>query len=452
MSENWQEEYKRKFVSTEEAIKMIKPGDRVCFTYGREPLALGLALAARKDELKDVRIFARTPSRDFGWYDPGWEDSFNITISYVLPIVREAMAERRVDFLPGGLLGITTDCPVVSQADVLLIELSPPDEHGFCSFGASVWGKKKAVQCAKTVIAEVNQNLIRTYGDNFVHVSEIDYFTEHISGGAVPGGSDLLGRKAREPSQVEKTIAEYISDLVNDGDCLQVGVGSTSEWVTRLGVLDNKVDLGWHSETTPRGAIKLAREGVITGKHKNINQGKFVAIAVGGGDREDMGFVNGNPLFELYDANYVLDPRVISANENVLSINSAVAIDLSGQIAAESIGPMMVSGPGGQLAFAIGAHLSVGGRFVSTLPSTARGGTISRIVPRLPEGTVVTVPRTLADIVVTEYGVARLRGKSQRERAQELIAIAHPDFRAELKREAEKLFGLNLKTQPSRIK
>ncbi len=440
MMEDWRDYYKKRVVSSEEAAKLIKSGDKVGFPYGREPLALGLALAARKDELRDVKVFVRTPSIDFGWYDPGWEDSFKVVISYVLPITREALAERRVDFLPGGLMGPTADSPVISDIDVLLIELSPPDEHGFCGFGASVWGKKKSVQCAKTVIAEINQNLIRTYGDNFIHVSEIDYFTEHVSGGGVPGGTDLLGRKAQEPGQVEKDIAEYVGSLVNDGDCLQIGVGSTSEWVARLGVLDNKVDLGWHSETTPRGALKLARKGVITGKRKNINQGKFVAIAVGGGDREDMDFVNGNPTFELYDADYVLNPGVISANDNVVSVNSAVAVDLTGQIAAESIGPMMVSGSGGQPAFAIGAQLSTGGRFVTSLPSTARGGAISRIVPRLQAGTIVTVPRTLADIVVTEYGIARLRGKTQRERALELIAIAHPDFRAELKKEAQELY------------
>jgi 4-hydroxybutyrate CoA-transferase len=440
MPENWREEYKRKFISAEEAVRLVKSGDRVAFTYGREPLALGLALLARRDELQHVRTFVRTPSRDLGWYDAGWEEAFDITISYVLPIVREAMAERRVDFLPGTLLGITTDCPVVNAVDVLLIELSPPDEHGFCSFGASVWGKKRAVQCAKTVIAEVNENLIRTYGDNFIHVSEIDYFAEHVSSGALPGGSDLLGRKTQEPGQVEKAIAGYVGSLVNDGNCLQIGVGSTSEWVARLGVLDDKIDLGWHSETTPRGAIKLACGGVITGKRKNINQNKFIAIAIGGGDEEDMRFVNGNPMFELHDADYVLNPRIISANDNVLSINSAVAIDLTGLVAAESIGPVMVSGSGGQLAFAVGAQLSAGGRFISTLPSTAKGRTISRIVSRLPEATVVTVPRTLTDIVVTEYGIARLRGKSQRERALELINVAHPDFRTELKKEAEELF------------
>jgi len=303
-----------------------------------------------------------------------------------------------------------------------------------------VWGKKEVVRHAKKTIAEVNKNLIRTYGNNFIHVSEIDYFVEHISGGEAPGGTDLLGRKTWQPGEVETSIAGYVGILIEDGSTLQIGVGSTSEWVVQLGALNNKVDLGWHSETTPRGVIKLVREGIINGKFKNCNKGKVVCIAVGGGTREDMAFVNGNPMFELYDADYVLDPRIIGANDKVVAVNSAIAIDLTGQIAAESIGPMMLSGPGGHLAFAIGAQLSKGGQYVCTLPSVAKGGTVSRIVPLLEQGTVVTVPRTLADVVVTEYGIARLRGKSQRERALELIAIAHPDFRAELKKEAERLY------------
>ncbi len=440
MISDWQEGFKRKMISPEEAVKVVKSGDRVSFTYGREPFALGLALAARKEELKDVKIFVRTPSADFGWYDCGWEDSFKVEISYVLPIVRDMMSEHRCDFIPGGLLGITPEYPVIGDVDVLFIELSPPDENGFCSFGASVWGKKKAIQCAKTVIAEVNKNLIRTYGDNYVHVSEIDYFVEHVSSGRTPGATDLLGRKTREPGKVEKSIAEHVASLVQDGDTLQVGVGSTSEWVVKLGVLDNKTDLGWHSETTPRGIIRLVREGVITGRRKNRNPGKAVAVAIGGGTQDDMRFVNGNPMFELYDADYVLDPRVISANDNVLAINSAVSVDFTGQIASESVGTTELSGPGGLLAFAIGANLSKGGRFVVTLPSTAREGKTSRIVPTLEKGTIVNVPRILADTVVTEYGIVRLRGKSHRERALELISIAHPDFRAELKKEADKLF------------
>jgi 4-hydroxybutyrate CoA-transferase len=184
----------------------------------------------------------------------------------------------------------------------------------------------------------------------------------------------------------------------------------------------------------------LAREGVITGGRKNIHRGKAVAVAVGGGDKEDMDFVNNHPMFELYDADVVLNPSVIGTNDQVACINSAISVDLTGQIAAESVGPTLVSGPGGQLAFAIGSQLSKGGRFITTLPSTAKGGAISRIVPQFDRGTIVTIPRTLADIVVTEFGIARLYGKTQRERASELIAIAHPDFRGELHQEAKKLF------------
>ena len=188
-----------------------------------------------------------------------------------------------------------------------------------------------------------------------------------------------------------------------------------------------------------RGIIPLVRNGVITGKRKTINTGKLVAIALGGSE-EDMKFVDRNPLFELYDSDYVLDPRVVSANDRFVGINAAVAVDLTGQIAAESIGPAILSGPGGQLTFAIGAQLSKGGRFITALQSTARGGKLSRIVPMLAQGSMITVPRTLADIVVTEYGIARLRGKTHRERAIELIAVAHPDFRAELKRKAGEMF------------
>ena len=440
MGEGWEEEFKRKLVSPEEAVRVIKDGDRVSFTYGREPRALGLALAARLGELRDVKIFVRTPGMDFGWYDPGWEESFQIEISYVLPITREMMAERRCDFVIGGLLGMTPTHPAVGEADVLLTEVSEPDPHGFCSFGASTWGKRKAVECAKVVIAEVNKNLIRTFGENYVHVSEIDYFVEHVSGGSGPGSTDLLGRKTWQPGEVEKRVAEFVSTLIKDGDTLQIGVGSTSEWIAILGSLDNRTDLGWHSETTPRGIIKLAREGVITGRRKKINRGKFVAIAVGGGDKEDMDFVSNHPMFELYDADYVLNPAVIGMNDHVACINSAISVDLTGQIAAESVGPTLVSGPGGQLAFAIGSQLSKEGRFITTLPSTAKGGGISRIVSQFDRGTIVTIPRTLAGNIVTEYGIAHLYGKTQRERALEIIAVAHPDFRAELQQQAKKLF------------
>ena len=437
---DWHEEYRRKLVSPEEAVKVVRSGDRVAFSnLGLEPLALGLALAARKDELKGVKVLVPSPGRDFGWYDPGWEESFEIIVGYILPIVRDMAAERRCDYSVSSLV-FTHDSEERVGADVLLTELSPPDAHGYCSFGASLWHKKTDVKNAKVVLAEVNKSLIRTYGDNFVHVSEIDYFVEHTPTGKTPGSTDLLGRREIGPDETEKRIAELVSALIKDGDTLQIGVGGTSEFLAQLGTFDNKVDLGWHSETTPRGIIPLVREGVINGKRKTIHTGKVVATAIGGGTKEDMDFVDENPMFELYSADYVLDPRTISAHDNMVALNNAIAVDLTGQIAAESLGSRMVSGAGGQTTFAIGARLSRGGRSITALRSTATGGKVSRIVPHFEPGTIITVPRNISDIVVTEYGIARLRGKTQRERADELIAVAHPDFRAKLRKKAERLF------------
>lgn len=208
----------------------------------------------------------------------------------------------------------------------------------------------------------------------------------------------------------------------------------------KMGLLNGKQDIGWHSEATPPGVVPLVREGVINGRLKTINPGKVIVTSLGGSDKEDMDWINNNPLFWLVDVSYLWDIRTISAHDNMVAINNAVSVDFSGQIASESIGYRIISGSGGQTAFAIGALLSKGGRSITVLPSTAANGKVSRIVPMLEAGTGVTVPRNCADYVVTEYGIARLRGKSVRKRAQELIAIAHPDFRAELTEEAQRLY------------
>jgi len=439
MMVDWQKEYQRKLISAEEAVKVIESGSRVAFAYGLEPNDLGLALLARSGELKGVRLYVPAPGRDFPWYDPGWEEIFDVSIGYILPVARTMMEERRGDYMVSGLLW--AEGPSIQEpVDVLLIYLSTPDEHGYCSFGASLWCKKKAVRAARLVLAEVSPDLIRTYGDNYIHVSEVDYFVPHTPTGKTLGTTDILGRKTDGPGEVEKAIAQYVSTIINDGDTIEVGVGGAAEWILQLNCLDNKHDLGVHSENLPRGMASLVMKGIITGALKNVNQGKVVSTACGGGTQEEMQFINMNPIFELYSSDYVLDPRVIAAHDNMAAINAAMAVDLTGQIAAESVGPRMVSGTGGQLAFAIGAALSRGGRNITVLPSTARNGTLSRIIPQLESGTIISVPRNLADIVITEYGVARLKGRTQRERAQQLISIAHPDFRADLEKEARKLF------------
>ena len=436
---DWKENYEKKLTTAEGAIEVVKAGDNVAFAYGTEPLALGLALLSRGVEVDGIKVFVPAPGRDFAWYEPGWENTFQIETAHVLPIIQQMIDEKRSDYLVGNLVW-ALEPGARQKPDVILTQLSPPDKHGYCSFGASLWNKKQAIMDAKVVLAEINKNLIKTYGDNFIHVSEIDYFVEHTPSGKTPGTTDLLGRKTVGPGEREQRISQYVASLIRDGDTLEIGVGGTSEWLPQLGTFDDKHDLGWQSENTPPGIVGLIRKGIMTGERKTIHKGKAVATACGGSSKEDMDFINMNPLFELYGSDYVLDPRVIAANDNMVALNSALAIDLTGQIAAESVGPRMVSSTGGQLAFATGASLSKGGRSIVVIRSTTKGNTVSRIVPTLEWGTIVTVPRTLADIVVTEFGIARLKGKTQRQRAEELITISHPDFRETLRQEAHNLF------------
>lgn len=438
MSE-WQEEYQRKFITADEAANVIKSGDKVAFTSGREAFATGLALAARKEELKNVHLFVPTPTYDFGWYDEGWQDSYDISIRMTTATCQDALDARRIDFDPGTMIPFI-ELEGTAGADIIITEVSTPDNKGFCSFGASLWAKKRQVENAKLVIAEVNKNLIRTFGDNYIHVSEIDYFVEHISSGTGIKSGSLAGRKIKETEPYLKDIVCACSQIIKDGDTLQIGVGRTTEPLVQLGLFEGKNDLGWHSEATPPGVILLVRQGVINGKYKTIHPGKVVVTSVGGSTREEMEWVDNNPLFWLVDVAYLEDIRVISAHENMVAINNALMIDLTGQICAETIGPRQMSAAGGQIPFVFGTWLSKGGRSITVLPSTAKNGTVSRIVPFLPPGTIVTIQRNCADYIVTEYGIAHLKGKTRRQRAEELIAIAHPDFRSELGKEARKLF------------
>ena len=436
---NWEEEYKRKLISAEEAANFVKSGDYVSFSAGREAFTIGLALAARLGDIKGVKLFVPSPGYDFGWYDPGWEDSFDITIMMPTATCQEAVDARRVDINFGTIVPFYMSGETM-EPDVLLTEISPPDENGFCSFGQSLWNKKRHIRQAKLVIAEVNKNLIRTGGDNFIHVSEIDYFVEHITTGSIPGTGSLAGRAKRESEPYLKDIVGYLSPLIHDRDTIQIGIGRTTEPLVQLGLFDNKKDLGWHSEATPPGIISLIKNGVINGKYKTVNPERAVVTSLGGGTREEMEWANNNPLFWLVDVEYLEDIRVIAAHDNFVAINQALCIDLTGQIAADTLGDRIFSVAGGQIPFVIGASLSKGGRSVTVLPSTAIGGKTSRIVPTLPQGTAVTTLRNLAQYVVTEYGIVNLWGKSIRQRAEELISIAHPDFRDELKKEAQKLY------------
>lgn len=438
---DWQEEYKRKVITPEQAAGMVKSGDKVVFTAGREAFAIGMALAGRLGELQGVEVFVPSPGYDFGWYDPGWQESFKVTILMPTAVCQEAVDQHLVDINFGTIFPFSSlEDPDVRIPDFLITEISPPDKHGYCSFGQSLWNKKRHIKGAKSVIAEVNPNLIRTHGENFVHISEINHFVEHKVTGGMPGTGSLAGRELKEPEPFLKDIAANVSKIVRDGDTIQIGVGRTTEPLVRLGMLNGKKDLGYHSEATPSGIISLIRNGTINGSKKTLNPGLAVVTSLGGGTKDELDWANDNPLFRLVDVEYLEDMRVIAQNDNFVAINNALVLDFTGQIAAEGIGRRTLSVAGGQLPFVIGAWLSKGGRSITVVPSTAQNGQVSRIMPALPLGTAVTTQRNLADYVVTEWGAVRIRGKSVRQRAEALISIAHPKFREELTREARKLF------------
>jgi len=492
----WREEYKRKQVSAEEAVKAVKSGDWVYIPIGQRLELLAEALWARRDELRGVKIVQGANPPNYPWYQAGYEDSFLVVgDQYSGPLFRPLQWERRGDFCPVGYAmtfkGMDDRRPGAPQPDVTFVVVSPPDEHGFCSFGDSLFHKKDLVKRSRTVVAEVNSLLIRTYGDNFVHVSEIDYFVEATP--YVPSQEEIDALMAQmppdyraelEPAMKEMgtpphvlwkfrdalpylsqypisyikgvlgmgdipehcyAIRDYLRTLINDGDTIQIGTGNTSNPTVRAGLFDGMHDLGLHSEVIPPGVIPLVKEGIFTGKYKTIHQGKVVTPSYWPAtsfNQYDSEYVNENPLFELYSLSYCNNVRTISAHDNMVSIQNAMFVDLTGQIGSETRpGFLLENGPGGTLDWVIGALNSKGGRSIFVLPSTAMGAGVSRIVPMIPEEVMVTVPRAYADFIVTEYGIASLMGKSQRQRAEELISIAHPDFRAELRKEAQRLFG-----------
>jgi 4-hydroxybutyrate CoA-transferase len=438
-------DYRDRLITASDAAQLVKPGDLVVFPCGREPSAIGLQLASRREELKGVRIVVGAPYIDLGWYDPGWEDFFEVTAQSITATCQQCIEERRGDLNVGGLYPFQPGRES-EQPDVVLVEISEPDKHGFCSFGASLWNKKTLVRQGKIALGEIRKNLIRTFGDNWIHISEFDYVVERpvseneLEDKRVIGS--LAGRAPRSPDPYEKEICKNVSQLIRDGDTLEIGVGRVTEHLIPLGLLEGKNDLGIHSEVTIPGIVSSVRKGIINGKRKTVNPEIVVVTAIGGTSIEEREWLIENPMFYLYEIGFIEDLRLIGAHDNFVAINQAIAVDLTGQITVESLGNKLISIAGGQLPFVIGSWLSNGGRSITILPSTAKTdkGTVSRIMSILPAGTKVTIQSNLADYVVTEFGIASLRGKSVRQRARELIDIAHPDFRAELDREAKKLY------------
>jgi 4-hydroxybutyrate CoA-transferase len=412
-----------RWTSAADAVKVVRSGQRVYIGGGcGVPVVLAGELARRAPELQDVEIIHVLTAGTSAWVTPEASTAFRDNSLFIGPNVRSAVQQGRADFTPVFLSEIPRlfregHLPI----DVALISVSPPDEHGYCSYGVEVGVTKPAVESARVVIAEINPRMPRVWGNSFIHVSQIDYCVEV--------DYPLPEFRQGEPAPLYSLIGRHIADLIEDGSTLQMGIGAIPNAV--LDYLGDKRDLGVHSEMFSDGIIDLVQRGVITGARKTLLPGKLVAGFILGTERVYR-FVHNNPIIELRTTDFTNDPFTVSRNDKMVAINAALQVDLTGQVCADSIGTKFYSGVGGQADFIRGAARSKGGKPIIALPSTALDGTVSRIVSTLEPGAGVTTSRNDVHYIVTEYGVAYLYGKTVRQRTEALIRIAHPDFRAEL--------------------
>ena len=422
--------YQSRIVTADEAVKHIKSGDRIFLTGNCSvPQNTLAALVKYAPNLQNVEICQALTIGPADYVAPQMEGHLRVNTMFISPNVRNAVNEGRADFTPV----LLSEFPLLFRkkilpVDVALIHISPPDEHGFCSLGVEVGLTKSAAESAKTVIAEVNQQMPRTLGDSFIHVSKLDCI--------VPVDYPLpeLAMGNEGPSEVVEAIAGHIAELIPDGATMQLGIGAIPDAVLKY--LFEKKDLGIHTELFSDGIIDLVEAGVLTNARKTLHHGKIIAGFIIGTKRL-YDWVDDNPLIELHPTEHVNDPFVIAQNDRMVAINSAIEVDLTGQVCADSIGPRLFSGVGGQLDFIYGASRSKEGVPIIALPSTAKN--FSRIVSMLKQGAGVVTTRNHVRFIVTEYGIADLYGKTIRQRAQALISISHPDFRDELTYQAREL-------------
>lgn len=421
--QDWKEYYQKHLLSPQEAVKKVKSGDRVIFQHAvGEALALTDALVENHAAYKNVEIVHFVPMGKSEYCKPEYAKNFRHNCLFAGGPTRKAVEEGRADFTPMYLsdaVKLFTDGTL--PMDVFFAHVSLPDKHGYCSLGVSVDYAAAMIQNAKLVIAQVNENMPRTMGHAFVHVNDIDYFVE--------ANTEIPELGTPQLSEDDMKIGQYCASLVHDGDTLQLGIGSLPDAV--LLFLKDKKDLGIHSEMISDGVMELIKAGVVTGKKKNIDKGKVV-VAFLMGSKEFYQFVDDNPMIQMMEADYTNDPCVMSQNDNLVSINSTVEVDFYGQLASETVGTKQISGTGGQVDFVRGTNRSQGGRSIIVIHSTAQQGKKSKIVPFLKEGTPVTCGRAELDYVVTEYGIAHIKGETLKQRARNLIQIAHPKFRAAL--------------------
>lgn len=419
---DWKTLYQSRLICADKALDEVKSNSRIVLGHAAgEPKHLVGTLVSKKDQYENVEIVHMVSLGTSEYAKPGMEKHFRHNALFVGGGTRKAVEEGRADFTPCFFHEVPSFFKDGSlPVDTTLIQVTPPDEEGYVSLGVSVDYTLSAAKNSKKIIAQVNKMMPRTGGDSALHVSEIDCFVEY--------DEPLFELKPPNIGEVEKAIGENCAKLINDGDTLQLGIGAIPDAV--LLFLKEKKDLGIHSEMISDGVLELVNAGVITNSKKSIHKGKSIVTFLMG-TQKLYDYVNDNPEIELYPVDYVNNPVTVMKNDNIVAINSCVQVDFMGQVASESVGLKQISGTGGQVDFVRGATMAKGGRAIMAMPSTAAKGTVSKIVPLLDEGAAVTTLRTDVDYIVTEYGIASLKGKSLKERARQLISIAHPNFKEE---------------------
>ena len=427
---NFEESYRIKSMSVDEVLGTIRDGDRI-FTglYNTEPKAIMKRMHEIAGRVKDVDLWMTNDMGDYPIISmEGTEGSVNLRSGFIGRNFRKAAAFKHIDYIPNDLHRTIELINSFRPITVYIGTAAPMNEEGYLSLGPSAQLEVDALRSADRVILEVNRNNPFTYGDTLVHIDEVTAVVE----------SDEPNYTMPEIgySKEDEIIGGYVASLIKDGDCIQLGLGGTPTAIGKA--LTGKHDLGAHTELFGDTMMELAKQGVLNNSKKNINTGK-VSTAFCWGSEELYEFIDHNEDVEIRSSSYINDPFVIAQNDNMVSINAAIGVDLTGQICSETIGTKQYSGSGGAMDFAYGALHSKGGRGIIALHSSAKGGQISKISAMLSPGSAVTIPRSLVDHVVTEYGIARLRGRSLSERAKELIAVAHPNFREELTVQAKEI-------------
>ena len=420
-------------VTAEEAVKVIKSGDHVHISsVSNVPQCLIKAMCdrGRNGELKNVYIHHLHTEGAAPYVNPEFEGIFQHNAFFVGANVRESVQKGLADYIPV-FLGETSKLyrERYIKCNVAMIQVCPPDKFGYVSLGTSVDATLAAMECAEFTIAVVNKNVPRSLGDSLIHISNIDYIVED--------DSPLLTVDFAKPTEIERTIGRYCAELIEDGACLQMGIGSIPNAI--LSCLGNHKDIGIHTEMFSDGILPLIKKGIITGAKKRLDKGKIVSTFVMG-SQKIYNFIDGNPMVLMKDVEYTNDPFIIAQQPKMTSINSAIQVDLSGQVCADSLGDKIYSGVGGQIDFVYGSTRAKGGKAIIAMPSTTKRG-INKIVPALDLGSGAVTTRNHIHWFITEYGAVNLYGKSLQERAKLIISIANPKFQEELEEAAFKRFG-----------